>query len=261
MVRQSARSSQSFVQLAERRSSLREAQESAALGLRALLALAATATALPTAKVVEALAHGRCTPTAGGTSAWEARAAVGRALCVLASLAIGRGEVKVGKQYAEMGVQVSRSAAVSHWETLMLRRIGSMLDGGRSVGHRRYVQVGLSGHWQCWADALLLSGAPGRTDTAECRQPFARGNWDSQLRTAATIDVGCCEWEDAHAALEALEAPPASSRGAASDAWKVRHSLTLHSFTSTQSKAKLPRGGKSTFRDRTGTGTEPLAGP
>jgi hypothetical protein len=119
VVRQSAGSSQSFVQLAERRSSLREAQEAAALGLRALLALAASATALPTAKVVEALAHGRCTPTAGGTSAWEARAAVGRALCVLASLAIGRGEVKVGKQYAEMGVQVSRSAAVSHCETLM----------------------------------------------------------------------------------------------------------------------------------------------
>jgi hypothetical protein len=237
VVRQSAGSSQSFVQLAERRSSLREAQESAALGLRALLALAASATALPTAKVVEALAHGRCTPTAAGTSAWEARAAVGRALCVLASLAIGRGEVKVGKQYAEMGVQVSRSAAVSHCEALM--PAAHWLNARRRSVSRppSLRQVGLSGHWQCWADALLLSGAPGRTDTAECRQPFARVNWDSQLRTAATIDVGCCEWEDAHAALEALEAPPASSRGAASDAWKVRHSLTLHSFTSTQSKA------------------------
>ena len=154
------------MQLAERSSSLREAQEAAALGLRALLALAATATALPTAKVVEALAQKRCTPTAGGTSAWEARAAVGRALCVLASLAIGRGEVKVGKQYAEMGLQVSRSAAVSHWEPLMLLRIGVRLWSGLPAD----VQVGLSGHWQCWADALLLSGAPPaptRVDTAD----------------------------------------------------------------------------------------------
>ena len=98
------------MQLAERRGSAREAQEYAALALRALLALAAAggAAALPTAKVAEALVQARRAPTAVGASAWEARAAVGRALCVLASLAIGRGEAKVGKQYADLGIEVRK---------------------------------------------------------------------------------------------------------------------------------------------------------
>ena len=49
--------------------------------------------------------------------------------------------------------------------------------------------------------------------------------WQWSLRIAAAIDVGCCESDDARAALGALEAPPpASTRGAPCDAWKVRRS-------------------------------------
>jgi methionyl-tRNA synthetase len=65
-------------------------------------------TKLTGAKVAEALMQARRAPTAVGASAWEARAAVGRALCVLASLAIGRGEAKVGKQYADLGIEVRK---------------------------------------------------------------------------------------------------------------------------------------------------------